>query len=61
MYKVAGGDTVSEIARQYRVDADDIVRVNRLKDAASIRKGMTLMIPGAAQKTVKEDIAVIPA
>lgn len=45
VHKVASGDTISEISRLYSVDADDIVRVNGLKNAASIRKGMELMIP----------------
>ncbi len=31
------------------MELDDIVRVNNLRDAASIRNGMDLMIPGAAR------------
>ena len=53
MHKVANGDTISEISRFYGISADDIVRVNGLRDAASIRKGMDLMIPGAVQKIAK--------
>lgn len=45
IYRVAKGDTISEIAAKYGVDADDIVRVNRLKNIASIRVGMELVIP----------------
>lgn len=44
------------------MDADDIVRVNNLKDAGSIRKGMDLMIPGAAKKIEKQpQLAQAPA
>ncbi len=46
---MVSGDTLSEIASKYRVELDDIVRVNNLRDAASIRNGMDLMIPGAAR------------
>ena len=52
VYTVLSGDTLSEIALHYGVDADDIVRVNTLRDAASIRKSMDLMIPGAARDIV---------
>ncbi len=44
------GDTLSEIAIKYTIDADDIVRVNRLSNAASLRIGMDLVIPGAVRK-----------
>ncbi len=51
------GDTISEIAQRYSVNASDIVSVNQLRDAASIRIGMDLMIPGAIKRTVaKVDI-----
>lgn len=43
------GDTLSQIAGRYSVNMDDIIRVNNLKDAASIRDGVDLMIPGAAR------------
>jgi surface antigen len=57
IHKVVNGDTISEISRFYHVDSDDIVRINGLKDAASIRKGMELMIPGAAQKSSQNSLA----
>ena len=52
VYRVAAGDTVSEIATRYGVDADAIIRVNNLSSAAAIRKGMELIIPGAAPKKI---------
>jgi murein DD-endopeptidase MepM/ murein hydrolase activator NlpD len=57
VHTVADGDTISEIAQKYSVSASDIVSVNQLRDAASIRIGMDLMIPGAIKRTVaKADI-----
>lgn len=53
VHKVVNGDTISEIARFYSVDADDIVSINGLKNAASIRTGMELIIPGAIKKNTK--------
>ncbi len=53
MHKVANGDTLSEISRFYGISVADIVQTNGLRDAASIRKGMDLMIPGAVQKIAK--------
>ena len=49
VYIVKSGDTLSQIAARYSVNMDDIIRVNNLKDAASIRDGVDLMIPGAAR------------
>ena len=51
IHKVVSGDTISEIAREYSVSGSDIVSVNTLRDSASIRIGMELMIPGAIRKT----------
>jgi LysM repeat protein len=51
VHTVKPGDTLSEISQKYSVDTDDIVSVNNLKNAASIRIGMDLMIPGAIKKT----------
>ena len=43
-YVVQKGDTVDKISRKYHVTADDIVRWNRLADAAHIRIGQKLHI-----------------
>ncbi len=45
IHQVAKGDTLSEIAAHYQVGIDDITRVNRLSDVASLRVGMELVIP----------------
>ena len=45
IHSVVSGDTISEIANKYHVEAADIVSINMLRDSASIRIGMDLMIP----------------
>ncbi len=52
VYHVVDGDTISAISAKYSVDVRDIVSINNLRDAASIRIGMDLMIPGAISRSV---------
>ena len=42
------------------MNIDDIIRVNNLKDAASIRDGVDLMIPGAARDVELTDARKAP-
>ncbi len=58
IHRVVRGDTLSEIAIKYNIDSDDIIRVNRLSNAASLRTGMDLVIPGAVRKTQSAPVAV---
>jgi LysM repeat protein len=51
IHRVVRGDTLSEIAIKYNIDGDDIIRVNRLSNAASLRIGTDLVIPWAVRKT----------
>lgn len=45
VYTVGKNDTLSEIAMAYKVDVEDIVRVNNLSSAEAIREGRDLVIP----------------
>jgi LysM repeat protein len=45
IHRVVRGDTLSEIAMKYKIESEDIIRVNRLSDAASLRIGTDLVIP----------------
>jgi len=57
-YTVAGGDTVSEIALQYKVRLDTILSFNNIKDVRKLRVGMQLEIPqldGVLYKVRKGD------
>lgn len=47
-HKVATGETLWRISQAYHVDLDDIVRANRIPDAARIEKGQLVFIPGAS-------------
>ncbi len=51
IHRVVRGDTMSEIATKYKVDIDDIIRVNRMSSTATLHIGMDLVIPGAVRKT----------
>ena len=44
-YVVKQGDTLSEIAKAYKVSMNSILKANRLKDGRSIRVGQKLFIP----------------
>ncbi|MBA2436174.1 MAG: LysM peptidoglycan-binding domain-containing protein [Verrucomicrobiota bacterium] len=44
---VARGETLTSIARQYKVTIDELQKLNRIEDATKLRAGQTLVIPGA--------------
>lgn len=48
-YKVQRGDSPGVIARRYGVSADELMRVNGVKNARSLRIGQDLIIPIAMQ------------
>ena len=58
IHRVVRGDTLSEIAIKYQIESDDIIRVNRLDNAASLRIWMDLVIPWAVRKAVQA-VAVV--
>lgn len=45
-YKVKSGDTLSQIARDYGVSLQSVLKANDIKDANKIRAGANLIIPG---------------
>ena len=47
-HEVASGETLTEIARQYGVDVDELQRVNDIDDPDRIRVGQDLRIPGGS-------------
>lgn len=54
-HRVVPGETLWRISQTYAVDLDDIVRANRIPDAAIIEKGQLIFIPGARGK--KQEVA----
>jgi uncharacterized protein YkwD len=45
VYIVQAGETLLEIAQQNEVNMDDLVRINRIADAAAIQIGQKLVLP----------------
>jgi murein DD-endopeptidase MepM/ murein hydrolase activator NlpD len=54
-YTVREGDTVSEIAQRFGTTSAVLVELNRLADAASIRVGQELRVPGSADGGAGEE------
>lgn len=50
-HRVRPGETASTIAQRYRVDLNDMLRVNRLSDASRVIAGQWLVIPTRAPVT----------
>ncbi len=44
-YTIKKGDTIWKIAKNHGVSTDDIIKINNIKDAASIKPGQQLIIP----------------
>ncbi len=53
VYVVKQGDTLSAIARRYRVSVRSLVQVNRIRNANRIYVGQRLCIPGKKQAKAK--------
>jgi LysM repeat protein len=52
VYHVRAGDTLSKVASQYGVTADELQEANGLKSGTDIRAGQALNIPSPGDKTV---------
>lgn len=50
-YQVQSGDTLSKIAVLFKVDLDDILRLNEIDDPNSLYAGQVLKIPGSPLPT----------
>ncbi len=48
---VRKGETLSSIARRYRVSVSSLKKLNRIKDVRDIKIGTRLVIPGTSRKT----------
>ncbi|PIR23066.1 MAG: lytic transglycosylase [Deltaproteobacteria bacterium CG11_big_fil_rev_8_21_14_0_20_45_16] len=44
-HTIRRGDTISQIARHYRIPQSEIMRLNKIKSARSLRLGQTLLLP----------------
>lgn len=52
-YKVKGGDSLSKIARRFKVRTSELVAINGLRSQHKIRIGQVLKLPSAARKELK--------
>ncbi len=59
-YTVVSGDFLSEIARRFEVELDELIEINNIENAALIEVGQELVIPGAST-TVVDLFALTPA
>jgi membrane-bound lytic murein transglycosylase D len=59
VYTVKKGDSVSSIARKFKISQKDLTRANRLNKRASIRKGQKLKIPANGPITGRTTARVI--
>lgn len=56
-HRVQAGDTLNKVAKQYNIRVEDIVALNRIDNARSLRVGTDLILPlkaGYTQRPVKE-------
>ncbi len=52
-YKVKRGDTINSVANKYRVDVEDLLAVNGIKNGARLKVGSTIFLPGATSSIVR--------
>ena len=57
-YTVKAGDTVSDLAKRYKISTASIITANRLTPEGLIRPGQRLVLPGVAAKPVA--VAEVP-
>jgi hypothetical protein len=58
-HRVKKGETLWRIARIYGVELEELVRVNRIPDAARIGVGQMIFIPGAKEKRTSPPVGEI--
>ncbi len=47
MHTVARGETLTSIAKMYKVGVDELQKVNNIEDGRKLQAGQTIMIPGS--------------
>ncbi|WAS04029.1 peptidoglycan DD-metalloendopeptidase family protein [Gloeomargaritales cyanobacterium VI4D9] len=59
-YQVQPGDTLTAIARRFRVPLEELVRLNRLTNPDLLYVGQTLRVPGMTKESPARDLAQRP-
>lgn len=60
-YKVKRGETVSQIASRHGLSPNELMRLNGIRSARSLRAGQTLKLPGSYVPNAKGGAEVTPA
>lgn len=55
-YKIQRGDTISQIARRYGIPQNEILRLNKIRSARSLRPGQELLLPVPAGVKVQRAV-----
>ena len=50
-HTVARGETLTSIAKIYKVDVDELQKANNIEDGRKLQAGQTIVIPGASSPT----------
>ena len=50
-HTVARGETLTSIAKTYKVDVDELQKANNIEDGRKLQAGQTIVIPGAPSPT----------
>jgi len=48
MHTVARGETLTSIAKMYKVTVDDLQKANHIEDGRKLQAGQTIIIPTAS-------------
>lgn len=61
-HTVIRGETLTSIAKQYRVDVDELQKFNHIEDGRKLQAGQTIMIPtsGAASPAARTEPSPVP-
>jgi membrane-bound lytic murein transglycosylase D len=46
-HTVARGETLTSIAKMYKVDVDELQKTNNIEDGRKLQAGQTIVIPGS--------------
>ena len=50
-HTVARGETLTSIAKMYKVDVDELQKTNNIEDGRKLQAGQTIVIPGSPSPT----------
>jgi membrane-bound lytic murein transglycosylase D len=60
-HKVRKGETIAQLAKKYGVGQDELMRLNKIRSAKSLKVGQTLKLPNGAQGSTQNFAETEPA